>query len=715
MAKTFLSAHWYRVADLAPRLKAQAEMHRQRFRGQTWHILQDHQSGKFFRVSPAANLMICLMDGRRSMQDLWLNACERFPDNPPTQDEAIRLLSQLHQADLLLTGTAPDFVEIERRAVKQETRALLQRIRNPLALRFPLLDPDRLLTTLLPLVRWLFSPFGALLWLALVGTGATLAVMNFDLLAANVADRVLATENLLLLALVYPAVKALHELGHGFATKAAGGEVHEMGIMFLVLMPIPYVDASAASAFATKWHRALVGAAGIFVELALASAAMIFWIYAEPGLARAIAFNVMLIGGVSTLLFNGNPLLRFDGYYVLADLVEIPNLGQRSNRYFTYLIQTRLFNMEEVESPVTAPGERGWFLFYAIASFFYRVGISVSIALFIAQKFFFVGVLLAIWALSNMFVFPLVKGLWFVLTNRALHRQRKRAIAITAGVVLAVLAGVLTVPLPYATMAEGVALPPQGAVVRTGTEGFVLSVPEVAGSTRVETGTVLTRLAEPSLQARIAVLRAQEEEIVLRLASAVVIDRVQAGALRAQLSQIREVLASETRRAGDLVVVAPGPGLFLTRIDGNYVGRLAPKGADLGYLLGTERLVVRTVVPQTRVELVRQRNQGIALRYAGTPETVYRAVVVRGLSESRELPARALSPDGGGTLAVDPTDPEGKRLLIPAFQMDLVAEGEAVPPRVGERVWVRFDHGSEPIAPRLYRAVRQLFLSQFSV
>ena len=137
----------------------------------------------------------------------------------------------------------------------------------------------------------------------------------------------LSAQNLLLLWLVFPVIKLLHELGHAYAAKAGGGEVHEMGMMLLVFMPVPYVDATAAGGFRSKWRRALVGAAGMLVELFIASLCMFVWVLVEPGVMRAVAFNVMLIAGVSTVVFNGNPLLRFDGYYILSDLIEIPNLA----------------------------------------------------------------------------------------------------------------------------------------------------------------------------------------------------------------------------------------------------------------------------------------------------------------------------------------------------------------------------------------------------
>src|SRR6185503_545443 len=128
-------------------------------------------------------------------------------------------------------------------------------------------------------------------------------------------------------------------------------------IMLLVLSPVPYVDASSAWAFQDKRKRMMVGAAGIAVELFLGSLALFVWLAVEPGAVRAVAYNVMLISGVSTLLFNGNPLLRFDGYYVLADAIEIPNLGTRANRYLGYLFQRYVLGVPDAESPAQSAGE----------------------------------------------------------------------------------------------------------------------------------------------------------------------------------------------------------------------------------------------------------------------------------------------------------------------------------------------------------------------
>ena len=159
-----------------------------------------------------------------------------------------------------------------------------------------------------------------MIWLLTVLSAPVLVGMHWDELSEDVADRILSAEGLLLTAMAFPVLKFFHELGHAYATKIAGGEVHELGVMLLVFAPVPYVDASASIAFRSKWRRVLVGAAGMLTELFIAALAMFVWVMVEPGLVRSLCFQTVLIAGVSTVLFNINPLLRFDGYYILSDL-----------------------------------------------------------------------------------------------------------------------------------------------------------------------------------------------------------------------------------------------------------------------------------------------------------------------------------------------------------------------------------------------------------
>lgn len=713
MVQSFLSQDWYRVATMRPRLRTHVEIHRQRFRGETWFIVQDLHSGKYFRISPAGNLIASLMDGRRSLQKLWEMACEQFHDDPPTQSEVIRLLSQLHQSDLVAAEMPPDMVEMGKRHHDQTRQSLLARLRNPLALRFPLFDPDRFLTATAWMVRPLFSLFGFLLWFALVAAGITLAVLNWGALTGDITDRILSAQNLALIALAFPIVKAIHELGHAYAAKVWGGEVHEIGLMFLVFIPVPYVDASSSAAFPEKRRRAVVGGAGIMVELALAAIALIIWVNVEPGLVRAFAFNVMLIGGVSTLLFNGNPLLRFDGYFVLADLVEIPNLGQRSSKYFWYLVQRYVLGAQNVESPVSAKGERGWFLFYAIAAFFYRMSVSISISLLVAQKFFFIGVALAIWAISNVLVFPVFKGIKYLFFSNSLRGRRVRAMTVSAAFIGAVLGATFVVPVPYRTLVEGVVWLDEGEIIRTQTRGFVQEAPTEAGD--VDSDTLVLQMVDETLASETRLARARLGELQLRLRSVVGTDAVQANLLREQVRYLQGRLDLFEERFDALTVSTPNAGRLIVPYAADLTGRHIEKGSVVGYLMADDDLQIRVAVPQNMAELVRD-SIGVEVRMRRSPEVAMPAKIIGAAPESQPiLPSPALSTDAGGPYAVDPSDPQGRRTLQSLFVFDVSPTVVANPAFVGERAIVRFDFGPEPLGFRIGRSLRQLFLTQFNV
>ena len=562
MTQPLFSPSWYRVASLRPRLRGHARIHRHHYRNELWYVLQDQSAGKYHRFSPAAYHLIGLMDGERTVQQLWEQAGVQLGDDLPTQDEVIRLLGQLHAADVLQCDVPPDLLELFRRHQQHRKTQWKQRLRSPLVIRVPLWDPERFLERWLPLVRPLFSWYGVMLWLAVVVTALVLAGIHWSELTESVADRVLAPQNLLLLWLAYPLVKALHELGHGFATRVWGGEVHEMGIMFLVFMPVPYVDASAASAFRDRRKRMLVGAAGILVELFLASIALFVWLSVEPGVVRAIAYNIMLIGGVSTLLFNGNPLLRFDGYYVLADAIEIPNLGTRANRYFGYLFQRYLFGLKKTVSPVSARGERFWFITYGIAAFLYRILIMAAIILFVAGKFFVIGVLLALWAVVPLLLMPAWKAVSFVLFNPQLNRMRTRSIAISA-MLVCVLAGILfLVPVPMRTQAEGVVWLPEQSIVRAGTDGFVTGL-QVEPDALVSEGTPLIVTQDPLLTAELRILESRHDELSLEYKLVRNDDRVRARILKEELKALEEDLARHRERIERLVIRSPTTGRFV--------------------------------------------------------------------------------------------------------------------------------------------------------
>ena len=244
------------------------------------------------------------------------------------------------------------------------------------------------------------------------------------------------------------------------------------------------------------------GAAGVAVELFVAAIAFYVWLLIEPGIVRALLFNVMLIAGVSTLLFNGNPLLRYDAYYILADLIEIPNLAARSTRYWGYLIERYLLGVHESEPPNATFGEKMWFVCYGFASTIYRIMVTIVIAMFIAGQFFVVGVILALWAVGAMAVFPVFKAVKHLAGSPRLHKHRSRAITVTAALVLGLAGFIFLVPMPYHSHAEGVVWLPEQAMVRAGANGYFQDFLINPGAAVVK-GQALAQSIDPALDAQL--------------------------------------------------------------------------------------------------------------------------------------------------------------------------------------------------------------------
>ncbi len=714
MSTDLHSPSWYRVCDLRPRLRSHVRIHRHHYRGELWYVLEDRVSRRMHRFNPVAHYAIGLMDGRRSVQQIWDAAIARFGDDAPTQDEMIRLLGQLHSADVLQSEVTPDVAELLRRAKKGARKTWKQNLLSPMAVRIPLIDPDRFLERWLEWYRPLFGWIGFLLWSLVVGSAVFTVAQHWPELSKDFSDRVLAPQNLLLMWLTFPLLKLFHEFGHACATKAWGGEVHEMGIMFLVLMPIPYVDATAASAFRATRRRVLVGAAGMVVEVFIASLALFLWLDVQPGVFRAVLYNVMLIAGVSTVFFNANPLLRYDGYYILSDLIQIPNLRNRAQQYLAHLTETKLFGLKLPELEASR-GEKRWFVFFAIASFLYRTFVMLAIALFIASKYMIIGVLLALWALFASFVIPVAKGVGYLVAHARLRRNRMRALGVTAAIIGTLAALLFVVPVPLWSRAEGVIWVPDDALVRAGADGFVKTVAVNSGAI-VQRGRPLIVAENLELEPKIRVLEAQLRLLETRAHAELQTSRVRWEITREEIRATRSELEDARVRQRDLTIRSPVSGRFvLSAAAADLPDRFLRKGQEVGYVVPAATVTARVLVSQDDIDLVKTRTRQVRVKLAGRMYETFDAEIVREVpAASDRVTNLAMSSVGGGPAPLDPQDMKKAKTLNTWFEFEL-----ALPAThafvLGEHVYARFELGSEPLAWRIYRSVRQLFLRRFAV
>jgi putative peptide zinc metalloprotease protein len=454
----------------------------------------------------------------------------------------------------------------------------------------------------------------------------------------------------------------------------------------------------------------------MLVEVFVAALAFYAWLAVEPGIVRAVCFNIMLVAGVSTLVFNGNPLLRYDAYYILTDLVQLPNLARQAARYWGYLAERYLLRSRDAESPATTTSERLWFGFYGLASTLYRLFVAVAIALFIGSQFFFIGVLLALWSVATMVVMPVVKALQQLWIRPALRERRGALLGAGAGVLGVLALAAVFLPVPFRTQAEGVLWLPEQALVRAGGSGFITRL-EARPDDAVQSGEVLVRSRDSTLEAQLRLAQARVREQSANYLKEFVADPARAGIAARQLALEEEALSTVQSRADALLARAGMEGVFRVPQAADMVGRYHRKGELLGYVLGAVQPVVRVVVEQAQADAVAAQTEAVAVRLADAIGDVRRGRVARVVpAAADEAPSGALMAAGGGQLAGDPRDPQGRKPLQRIFVIDVeLAEPLAQAPAYGQRAHVRFDHRPQPLAVQWYAALRRLFLTHFTV
>ncbi len=716
---------WYRVAELRPRLRSVVQVVRQDYRGQTWHVLRDPGNNQFFRLDESAYRFVALLDGQRSVGEAWHTVGEQLGDAAPTQGEAITLLGQLYTSNLISAELPPDAEGMFDRYKRRVQRQVGGYLMNIMFAKIPLIDPERFLERWKPAVSWVFGPVGIVLWFVLLGVGGYhLAGRAGDLFDA--AGNVLDPSNLIYLYVAFVLAKVIHELGHGFAVKRFGqserteAEVHTIGVMLLVMMPVPYIDASASWAFRNKWRRAFVGAAGMYVELAVAAVAAVVWARTGEGTAvHAIAYNVMFIASVSTILFNANPLIRFDGYYILSDLTETPNLYQRSNDYLKYLVKRYVYRVRNPRNPAHRPSERWWLTLYGVSSFVYRIFLFATILLFVADKLFFVGMLMAIVSIVAWVFVPLGKWVKYLLLEPELERTRGLAQFASLAFVAGLIAAVSYIPLPDRARAAGLVEPVRFEPVYARADGFVMGVgrsgADADGLLALDADNADLLAERDGLRATIRRLEAERRKARLEGVAESRMVQDQLAALASRLERVEGELAR-------LRIGLDGAGQWVTANGDRMVGQLVQRGEALGVVASLDRVFIRAAAdqylgPQLNDPAFTQRDVEIKTR--ARPGVTYRGAIERvSPAGLEELPSAALGYAAGGPLATDVNDPEGTKAAEPYFEVRILpeADGAEAPPLMpGQRVTVRFTFDDKPLLEQGWLALRRLFQQRFGV
>jgi putative peptide zinc metalloprotease protein len=711
MRESLFSPLWYRVAEKHPHLSTEVRVQRQRVRDQRWYLLVNPANGRQFRVNEQAWAFIGRCDGNLTVEQVWNALLEQLRDDAPTQNDVIQLLNQLDEHELIAYEHTTDAATLQRRR-GERTKAKVQGFVNPFAMRVPLGDPSAFLRRLDALPKYLFSKLTLALWIVAMVAAFMAAASHWDSLAAHARSYMGTPRYLLIAWVIFPLLKAVHELAHALAVRRWGGSVGGMGFSLFVLVPAPYVDASAAAAFRARYQRVMVGAAGMMAELVIASLALLVWLNVQPGLVSDLAFVTMFIASVTTLIFNGNPLLPFDAYFIACDVLDLPNLGPRSRTWWSRALLRLIGGSKAPELMSVSRGEGKWLAAYAPLALVYRIVLSVGLVIWLGVH----STLLAI-AGGIVLAFSVIAKPLYVMIQRMREMLppggvRRRATFAAFGVVAALLIAICAVPLPFHTVASGVVWPTDHARVRPETDGFIAEL-LVRDGDRVAAGQVLVALDDPALYVERERLVNRLEQLEAGRYSALTSSPEQAKNAEEELVRVQEDLKRVDEKIAGLEVRAQTDGVLVMPQQQDLPGTFVKKGSTLAYVLEKTDIGVRAALAEYDASFLREGTRAVEVRLAGDTATLPAQLVRDIPAATHDLPSAALGDRGGGAFATDPADTEGMHTQEPVVLVDLTLPSTVLE-RVGSRAWVRFDHGATPLAARWYRQARQVLLQHFN-
>jgi putative peptide zinc metalloprotease protein len=713
--RTF-SESWHRIAGLKVSLRPTVKVRKQLFRGETWYVLHDPFNNQFFRLRPEAHDFVIRLRPDRTVEEVWEECLDRHPDDAPGQEDVIQLLTQLYFANLLYFEMPADSAKLFERYRKRRQREIQSKLLSIMFVRLPLFDPEYLLRRLMPILKYLVSPVGAIIWLVVVAAAGKIVIDHFDM-ATDQVQGILAPDNLFLMYVGLVVIKTLHEFGHAVVCKRFGGEVHTMGLMLLVFTPLPYMDATSSWAFRSRWHRALVGGAGMITEIFVAALATFLWIKTGTGTLHSLAYNIMFIASVSTVLFNGNPLLRFDGYYILSDLLDIPNLSSRALKHLRHLVERYVFGYKDSYSPSQTFKESFWLSVFGVLSGIYRFVVFTGIIFFVADKFLLAGLIMALVCVVSWGIVPLFRLTSYLASSPRLARTRVRAITVTIGLFASLTMFLAVCPFPNRFRAPGVLKAVQYVRTVNDAPGYVKNV-LIPSGTEVHVGTPLIELSNRELDFEIEATMAQREETLAMQLRARSLETADLEPIHKRLETIEAKLKDLKDQSAALVVRARQSGRWVAPSIHELVGSWLYRGSQIGEIMPHGLYHFSAVVSQEEAaDLFTGQIKKAEIRIYGQggmnlAVTNYRIIPF----QQEKLPSAALGWRGGGEVPVSVADETGLQAAEPFFQIYAdIQPGQGVILCHGRSGKLRFTLNSKPLLLQWTHKVRQLIQRRYQI
>ncbi|MFK7738385.1 MAG: biotin/lipoyl-binding protein [Pirellulaceae bacterium] len=667
---------------------------------QCW-VVKDPVSMKFYRLQQAEYLIFEALRDNISYSQLKELLSRRFPEQKVSTNSIQQLIIQMQRMGLLVSDSPGQAISLQKERSQERRRKIAGTLATSLiSPRFPGFDPERLLTFLYLRLKWMFSGWFTCLALATCFCALTLVATNLEEFYSRLPgfQAFFGLQNLGLMFALLIVTKSVHELGHGLMCKHFGGECHEIGFMLLVFTPAMYCNTSDSWILPNRWHRIAIGAAGMYVEVCLAAICTFIWWNTNPGWVHYLAFNIMFLSSVSTLVFNANPLLRYDGYYMLSDFLEIPNLSQKAKTTLVSKLRKLCLGLKPTNSRHMPNKNRFWFLLYSVASPAYRWFIMIVIFWFLRDILepyglsILANTMISI-SLTGMVVIPLFKSIKFMSAPGRFREVSKPRLAGTIAFLLLACIATGFVPFPHTVMGHATVRPYDPQVVTVTVPGQLKAIHFRPGDL-VQKGEVLAVLENHDLELELLGLKgklkiSKSDLAGLELNRNQLIDSERLIAeLKVEVRNLSALIELKQFELEQLVLRADRDGAVIlgenvprkpaapdelqkwdgTPLDPKNIGAQLRPNTVFCLVANLERYETTVVVDEADVQLVAS-GQSMDLLLESTPWKRLKGTVLEVSQEELTSIPRELSQSTGGPVAVNPSADGLEKPLFTSYKV----------------------------------------------
>ncbi|HWE39141.1 MAG TPA: HlyD family efflux transporter periplasmic adaptor subunit [Isosphaeraceae bacterium] len=694
------------------------------YEGMTHYVVKDPIALKYFRFKVEEYFLLQQLDGKQTLQDVKRAFERKYRPQTISIEDLTRFAAQLHEAGIAQIDTPEQAKVLITRRRKNRWKRVWSFLANILYIKIPIIDPEKLLTGMYPYFRWIYTPWFITFSVGCMLAAITLVISRFGEFQQNLPtfQSFFNWSTIVYFWCSLAIVKVIHEFGHGLTAKHYGGEVHEMGMLFLVLTPALYCDVTDSWLLPSKWKRIWISAAGIYVECFLASLATFVWWNTQEGLLHSLMLATMFICSVNTVLFNANPLLRYDGYYVMADWLEIPNLRIKSTQFFSYLFQEKVLGLEVPVQSYMPRSRRFLFVTYAIASYLYRWVVTFSILFFLSQflkpyGLVSISYMMMIGSAIPLVGMPLYQIIKFVRQPGRMRKVKKARAAAFAAAAAALIAGILLIPTPLRVQGTLELVPARPGVVYAEVPGRLVEL-KVKDGDWVKQGDLIATLSNPEKQREQIQLQDQHSinmikyETYHRMSS---IDLHNEGTAREHLQFAQELepaIEEVSQQIARLNLVAPRDGQVMglpERDSAGKTGQWIKPGKPFCEVADPHRLEAHLYLDQSDVGLIREGSVAFVKVY-GKSEVTYRSRVAEIASRNRDEVPPEMSNLAGGEIATKADQKSGTAKPISAvYEVVIPIDNPRLTLHPGIRGFAKIDAGHAPLGWWLWRLITKTF------